>query len=113
MSKIQCTYYFRYVPVELGLTGTRIQTAKSIPVIKIPAASMQNVKIQVLELFANVQEVLQVYNNKTFSLYVRHPKFHKSQCSKIRKKYNFKSTKTHYLHFQKWQKIKFLDQKKV
>ena len=52
--------YFRYVPVELGLTGTRIQTAKSIPVIKIPAASMQNVKIQEQELFANVQEVLQV-----------------------------------------------------
>ena len=26
----------------------------------------------------------------------------RSQCSKIRKKCNFKSTKTHYLHFQKW-----------
>ena len=66
MSKIQCTYYFRYVPAELGLTGTHIQTAKSIPVIKIPAASMQNVKIQEQELFANVQEVLQVYNNQSF-----------------------------------------------
>ena len=84
MPKIQYTYYFRYVPAELGLTGTRIQTAKSIPVIKIPAASMQNVKIQVLELFANVLEVLQVYNNKTFSLYVRHPKFHKLKIIFIR-----------------------------
>ena len=31
----------------------------------------------------------------------------KAQCSKIRKKCNFKSAKKHYLHFQKWQKINF------
>ena len=36
-----------------------------------------------------------------------------TQCSKIGKKCNFKSAKTHYLHFQKWQKNQFLHQKKV
>ena len=36
-----------------------------------------------------------------------------SQCSKIGKKCNLKSTKTHYLHFQKSQKNQFLYQKKV
>ena len=35
-----------------------------------------------------------------------------TQCSKIGKKCNFKSTKTHYLHFQKWQKINFCTRKK-
>ena len=35
-----------------------------------------------------------------------------AQWSKIRKKCNFKSTKTHYLHFQKWQKINFCTRKK-
>ena len=32
---------------------------------------------------------------------------------KLEKKCNFKSTKTHFLPFQKWQKNKFLYQKKV
>ena len=36
-----------------------------------------------------------------------------TQCYKIRKKCNFKSAKTHYLHFQKWQKINFCTRKKV
>ena len=31
---------------------------------------------------------------------------------KLEKKCNFKSTKTHYLHFQKWQKINFCTRKK-
>ena len=35
-----------------------------------------------------------------------------TQCSKIGKKCNFKSTKKHYLHFQKWQKINFCTRKK-
>ena len=35
-----------------------------------------------------------------------------AQCSKIRKKCNFKSTKTHFLHFQKLQKINFCTRKK-
>ena len=35
-----------------------------------------------------------------------------AQCSKIEKKCNFKSTKTHYLHFQKWQKINFCTRNK-
>ena len=35
-----------------------------------------------------------------------------SQCSKIRKKCNFKSTKTHFSLFQKWQKINFCTRKK-
>ena len=35
-----------------------------------------------------------------------------TQCSKIRKKCNFKSAKTHYLHFQKWQKINCCTRKK-
>ena len=35
-----------------------------------------------------------------------------SQCSKIRKKYNFKSIKKYYLHFQKWQKVHFCRRKK-
>ena len=30
-----------------------------------------------------------------------------AQCSKIRKKFNFRSTKTHFLQFQKWLKIDF------
>ena len=30
---------------------------------------------------------------------------------KLEKKCNFKSTKTHYLHFQKWQKINFCTRK--
>ena len=30
----------------------------------------------------------------------------------LEKKCNFKSTKTHYLHFQKWQKINFCTRKK-
>ena len=33
-------------------------------------------------------------------------------CSKIGKKCNFKSTKTHFLPFQKWQKINFCTRKK-
>ena len=32
---------------------------------------------------------------------------------KLEKKCNFKSTKTHFLQFQKWQKINFLYPKKV
>ena len=35
-----------------------------------------------------------------------------AQCSKIGKKCNFKSTKTHFLPFQKWQKINFCTRKK-
>ena len=35
----------------------------------------------------------------------------KAQCSKIGKKCNFKTTKTHYLHFQNWQKINFSTEK--
>ena len=35
-----------------------------------------------------------------------------AQCSKIRKKCNFKSEKKHYLHLQKWQKINFCTIKK-
>ena len=35
-----------------------------------------------------------------------------TQCSKIRKKCNFKSSKTHYLQFQKWHKINFCTRKK-
>ena len=35
-----------------------------------------------------------------------------TQCSKIGKKCNFKSTKTHFLQFQKWQKINFCTRKK-
>ena len=35
-----------------------------------------------------------------------------TQCSKIRKKCNFKSTKTHFLQFQKWLKINFFTRKK-
>ena len=31
---------------------------------------------------------------------------------KLEKKCNFKSTKTHYMHFQKWQKINFCIRKK-
>ena len=34
-----------------------------------------------------------------------------TQCSKIRKKCNFKNTKKYYLHFQKWQKIYFSTEK--
>ena len=34
-----------------------------------------------------------------------------TQCSKIGKKCNFKSTKTHFLPFQKWQKINFCARK--
>ena len=38
----------------------------------------------------------------------------KTQCSNIRKKSAISnSTKTYYLHFQKWQKNQFLHQKKV
>ena len=37
---------------------------------------------------------------------------HAPQCSKIGKKCNFKSTKTHFLQFQKWQKINFCTRKK-
>ena len=36
-----------------------------------------------------------------------------TQCSKIRKKCNFKSTKTQFLPFQKWQKINFCTRKKL
>ena len=35
-----------------------------------------------------------------------------TQCSKIGKKCNFKSTKTRFLQFQKWQKINFCTKKK-
>ena len=35
-----------------------------------------------------------------------------AQYSKIGKKCNFKSTKTHFLLFQKWQKINFCTRKK-
>ena len=35
-----------------------------------------------------------------------------AQCSKIGKECNFKSTKTHFLQFQKWQKINFCTRKK-
>ena len=42
-----------------------------------------------------------------------YPKEPKAQCSKIGKKYNFKSTKTHFFLFQKWQKIIFAPEKKV
>ena len=35
-----------------------------------------------------------------------------ARCSRIGKKCNFKSTKTHYLLFQKWQKINFCTRKK-
>ena len=35
-----------------------------------------------------------------------------AQCSKIRKKCNFKSAKKHYVHFQKWQKLNFGTRKK-
>ena len=34
-------------------------------------------------------------------------------AQKLEKKCNFKSTKTHFLQFQKWQKNQFLHQKKV
>ena len=37
---------------------------------------------------------------------------YRAQCSKIGKKCNFKRAKTHYLHFQKWQKINFCTRKK-
>ena len=37
----------------------------------------------------------------------------KAQCSKIGKKCNFKSTKTHFLLFQKWQKINFSTRKSL
>ena len=36
----------------------------------------------------------------------------KAQCSKIGKKCNLKSGKTHFLPFQKWQKINFCTRKK-
>ena len=48
------------------------------------------------------------YFFEQFFLFLAH-----SQCSKIGKKCNFKSSKRHYLHFQKWQKNQFLHQKKV
>ena len=35
-----------------------------------------------------------------------------TQCSKIRKKCNCKNAKSHYLHFQNWQKINFCTRKK-
>ena len=35
-----------------------------------------------------------------------------TQCSKFGKKCNVKSTKTHFLLFQKWQKINFCARKK-
>ena len=35
-----------------------------------------------------------------------------AQCSKIGKKCNFKSTKTHFMQFQNWQKINFCTSKK-
>ena len=36
-----------------------------------------------------------------------------TQCSKIGKKCNFKSTKTHFLPFQKWHKINFCPKKSI
>ena len=44
---------------------------------------------------------------------MKHKLMIKTQCSKIAKKCNFKCTKTHFLHFQKWQKINFCTRKKI
>ena len=41
-----------------------------------------------------------------------HISTYNAQCSKIGKKCNFKGTKTHFLLFQKWQKINFCSGKK-
>ena len=60
----------------------------------------------------SMARMLEHYHVITYiiNIKIQHSTIH--SALKLEKKCNFKSTKTHYLHFQKWQKINFCSRKK-
>ena len=67
---------------------------------------------QFIKFFVIKFQIIYVFHNWLFQTKIFVENLLSSHCSKIGKKCNFKSTKTHFLLFQKWQKINFCTRKK-
>ena len=70
-----------------------------------------NMKIEI-EHFSNISRMSILFCCFYLGLLIKSIDSTYTQCSKMGKKCNFKSSKIHFLPFQKWQKVNFCTRKK-